>query len=50
MRLSRHVADKRLFAGTVLIDFATEEDTTNVLKQCLSYAGVEPGIFIFIFF
>lgn len=41
MRLPRHVADKRLFSGTALIEFSTEEDAANVLKQSLSYAGVE---------
>ncbi|CAA2959776.1 la 1, partial [Olea europaea subsp. europaea] len=41
VRLPRHVADKRLFSGTALIEFSTEEDAANVLKQSLSYAGVE---------
>ncbi|CAI9772340.1 unnamed protein product [Fraxinus pennsylvanica] len=41
VRLPRHVADKRLFCGTALIEFSTEEDAANVLKQSLSYAGVE---------
>ncbi|CAA3028520.1 la 1 [Olea europaea subsp. europaea] len=41
VRLPRHVADKRLFSGTALIEFSTEEDAANVLKQILSYAGVE---------
>lgn len=41
MRLPRHVADKRLFCGTALIEFSTEEDAEKVLKQSLVYAGVE---------
>ncbi|OUZ99970.1 RNA recognition motif domain [Macleaya cordata] len=41
VRLPRHVADKRFFCGTGLIEFSTEEDAENVLKQSLSYAGTE---------
>ncbi|CAI9780559.1 unnamed protein product [Fraxinus pennsylvanica] len=41
VRLPRHVADKRLFSGTALIEFSTEEDAANVLTQSLSYARVE---------
>ncbi|PIM98998.1 hypothetical protein CDL12_28510 [Handroanthus impetiginosus] len=41
VRLPRHVADNRLFCGTALIEFSSEEDVTNVLKQTLSYSGVE---------
>lgn len=41
VRLPRHVADKRLFCGTALIEFSTEEDAQNVLKQSLVYAGVD---------
>ncbi|KAJ0091451.1 hypothetical protein Patl1_12885 [Pistacia atlantica] len=41
VRLPRHVADKRLFCGTALIEFSTEEDAENVLKQSLVYAGVD---------
>ncbi|XP_057959741.1 la protein 1 [Malania oleifera] len=41
VRLPRHVADKRLFCGTALIEFSTEEDAEKVLKQSLVYAGVE---------
>lgn len=41
MRLPRHVADKRLFSGAALIEFSTEEDAKNLLKQNLVYAGVE---------
>lgn len=41
VRLPRHVVDKRLFCGTALIEFSTEEDAEKVLKQSLVYAGVE---------
>lgn len=41
MRLPRHVADNRLFCGTALVEFSSEEDAANVLKQTLSYSGVE---------
>ncbi|KAJ4708033.1 La protein [Melia azedarach] len=41
VRLPRHLADKRLFCGTALIEFSTAEDAEKVLKQSLVYAGVE---------
>ncbi|PSR91248.1 La protein [Actinidia chinensis var. chinensis] len=41
VRLPRHVADKRFFCGTALIEFSTEEDVEKVLKQSIGYAGAE---------
>ncbi|KAM7490368.1 hypothetical protein LguiA_033289 [Lonicera macranthoides] len=41
VRLPRNVADKRLFCGTALVEFSTEEDATKVLTQTLCYAGAE---------
>ncbi|KDP34210.1 hypothetical protein JCGZ_07781 [Jatropha curcas] len=41
VRLPRHVADKRVFCGTALIEFSTEEDTENILKQSLVFDGVQ---------
>ncbi|RAL52928.1 hypothetical protein DM860_007696 [Cuscuta australis] len=41
VRLPRHVADKRLFCGTALVEFSSEEDAQSILKQRLVYAGVE---------
>ncbi|GAV91102.1 La domain-containing protein/RRM_3 domain-containing protein/RRM_6 domain-containing protein [Cephalotus follicularis] len=41
VRLPRHVADKKLFCGTALVEFATEEDAETILKQSLVFAGVE---------
>ncbi|XP_058074336.1 la protein 1-like [Magnolia sinica] len=41
VRLPRHVANKKCFCGTALIEFSTEEDANNVLKQSLVYAGTE---------
>lgn len=40
MRLPRHVADKRLFCGTALVEFSAEEDAQKALEQSLAYAGV----------
>uniref|UniRef100_A0A2C9VK29 HTH La-type RNA-binding domain-containing protein n=1 Tax=Manihot esculenta TaxID=3983 RepID=A0A2C9VK29_MANES len=37
VRMPRHVADKRVFCGTALIEFSMEEDTENVLKQSLIF-------------
>ncbi|XP_058001774.1 la protein 1 isoform X2 [Hevea brasiliensis] len=41
VRMPRHVADKRVFCGTALIEFSTEKDTENVLKQSLFFEGVQ---------
>ncbi|KAL3650826.1 elongin A [Castilleja foliolosa] len=41
VRLPRHAADNRAFCGTALVEFSSEEDAANVLKQTLSYSGVE---------
>ncbi|XP_042003567.1 la protein 1-like [Salvia splendens] len=41
VRLPRHVADNRLLCGTALIEFSSAEDAANVLKQTLSYSGVD---------
>lgn len=41
VRLPRHVADKRMFCGTALVEFSTEEDAANIVKQNLVYGGVE---------
>ncbi|KAL0394059.1 UNVERIFIED_CONTAM: La protein 1 [Sesamum latifolium] len=40
VRLPRHVVDNRLFCGTALIEFSSEEDASNILKLP-SYSGVE---------
>ncbi|KDP37242.1 hypothetical protein JCGZ_06298 [Jatropha curcas] len=39
VRLPRHVADKRVFCGTALIEFSTDGDALDILKQNLVYAG-----------
>lgn len=41
VRMPRHVADKRIFSGTALIEFSTEEDTENILKQSLVFEGAQ---------
>ncbi|KAJ4958879.1 hypothetical protein NE237_025990 [Protea cynaroides] len=41
VRLPRHVADKRCFCGTALIEFSTEEDAQNVIEKSLVYVGAE---------
>ncbi|XP_074329734.1 la protein 1-like isoform X1 [Apium graveolens] len=39
VRLPRHVSDSRQLCGTALVEFATEEEATDVLKKSLVYAG-----------
>ncbi|MQL81223.1 hypothetical protein Taro_013676 [Colocasia esculenta] len=41
VRLPRHVADKRLFCGTALIEFSEEEDALKVLKENIVFNGAE---------
>lgn len=41
MRLPRHVADKRLFCGTALVEFSTQEEADKILNQSLVYGGVQ---------
>ncbi|MBA0878595.1 hypothetical protein Goshw_022018 [Gossypium schwendimanii] len=41
VRLPRHVANKKYFCGTALIEFSAEEDAQKVLEQSLVYAGAE---------
>lgn len=41
MRLPRHVADKRVFCGTALVEFSSEEDAEKALKESLLYAGAK---------
>ncbi|XP_008790734.2 la protein 1-like [Phoenix dactylifera] len=41
VRLPRHVADKRHFCGTALIEFSEEGDAKKVLEESIVYAGAE---------
>ncbi|KAL6216457.1 hypothetical protein ACLB2K_009680 [Fragaria x ananassa] len=41
VRLPRHVADKKLFCGTALVEFSTEEDANKILTETLNYGGVQ---------
>ncbi|CAM8889800.1 unnamed protein product [Rhodiola kirilowii] len=40
VRLPKHIAEKRVFCGTALIEFSSEEEAENILKQSLTYADV----------
>ncbi|CAI9093492.1 OLC1v1029000C1 [Oldenlandia corymbosa var. corymbosa] len=41
VRLPRHVNDKRLFCGTALVEFSSEEDAAKVLDQSVVYSGID---------
>ncbi|WCJ29827.1 La protein 1 [Euphorbia peplus] len=41
VRMPRHVADNRVLSGSALIEFSTEEETENVLKQSFVFGGVQ---------
>ncbi|XP_050364471.1 la protein 1 [Argentina anserina] len=41
VRLPRHVADKKLFCGTALVEFSTEEDANKILTETLNFGGVQ---------
>ncbi|KAK4770052.1 hypothetical protein SAY87_030584 [Trapa incisa] len=41
VRLPHHVADKRLFSGTALVEFSTQEEVDKILSQNIVYGGVQ---------
>ncbi|XP_061336516.1 la protein 1-like [Gastrolobium bilobum] len=41
VRLPRHVGDEKLFCGTALIEFSSDEEVENILMQKPVYAGAE---------
>ncbi|XP_062219599.1 la protein 1-like [Phragmites australis] len=40
VRLPRHIANKKHFCGTALVEFSKEEEATNILENSLVFAGV----------
>ncbi|KAK4761676.1 hypothetical protein SAY87_029560 [Trapa incisa] len=41
VRLPRHVADKRLFCGTALVEFSTQDEAEKISSQSFVYGGVQ---------
>ncbi|KAL2655568.1 hypothetical protein AAZV13_04G074000 [Glycine max] len=41
VRLPHHVGDKKLFCGTALVEFSSEEEVEKVMKEKMVYAGAE---------
>jgi len=41
VRMPRHVGDKRVFCGTALIEFSSDEDAEKILNQSLVFEGAE---------
>jgi lupus La protein len=41
VRLPRHIADKRHFCGTALVEFSEEEEANAVLKNTLVFAEAD---------
>lgn len=41
VRLPKHVADKRHFCGTALVEFSEEEEANGVMKNNLIFAGAD---------
>ncbi|KAL1199379.1 La protein 2 [Cardamine amara subsp. amara] len=41
VRLPNHIGDKRHFCGTALVEFSSEQDTEDILRQSLVYAGAD---------
>ncbi|GMH12425.1 hypothetical protein Nepgr_014266 [Nepenthes gracilis] len=41
VRLPRHAYSKKVFCGTALVEFSTEEDAEKIMEQSMVYAGVD---------
>ncbi|KAH9603532.1 hypothetical protein KSS87_020177 [Heliosperma pusillum] len=41
VRLPKHVSNNKMFCGTALIEFSSEEDAEKLLKQTLAYDGAD---------
>lgn len=39
MRLPRHIANKKHFCGTALVEFSEEEEAKSVMENTLVFAG-----------
>ncbi|CAN1218702.1 La protein 1 [Linum perenne] len=41
VRLPNHIADRKVFSGTALVEFSTDDEAEKVLSQSLTFAGAE---------
>lgn len=39
MRLPRHIANKKHFCGTALVEFSEEEESQSIMNNALVFAG-----------
>jgi lupus La protein len=41
VRLPRHIANKKHFCGTALVEFSKEEEVKNIMENSLVFAGAD---------